>query len=220
MQSARCPLVSSAPNCAKARVPTPILCDAGASSSLLSPFDNVEGDGAPDGATSSIAAWWRRASGERLAPAGAPSAAISVSEPRFLGRGLAGVTRGCGSPCPSPAKAPRRRVLVPAGRGPGASRERACEARPRAPHQPRAFALWPPEAGAVVGAQSLRTVPLSRTPHDSALRRTGRIVYSPSRNICQVSILMVRSRAAASRTMRPGMGPPLVRDAPFGRSSP
>ena len=108
----------------------------------------------------------RRASNVRLAPAGAPSAAISVSEPRFLGRGLAGVTRGCGSPCPSPAKAPRRRVLVPAGRGPGASRERACEARPRAPHQPRAFALWPPETGAVVGAQSLRTVPLSRTPHE------------------------------------------------------
>ena len=134
----------------------------------------AEGDGAPVGATS----WWSPVTAtslKREARAGRRSiAAFSVSEPRFLGRGRAGVTRGCGSPCPSPAKAPRRRVLVPAGRGPGASRERACEARPRAPHQPRAFALWPPEAGAVVGAIP-SDGPTARTPRDGALRRTGQL---------------------------------------------
>ena len=146
----------------------PVLNDAGASSSLLFPSGHGRrGRSAGRRNVFDSRLLRRRASNVRLAPAGAPSAAISVSEPRFLGRGLAGVTRGCGSPCPSPAKAPRRRVLVPAGRGPGASRERACEARPRAPHQPRAFALWPPETGAGVGAQSLRSVPLSRTPHEA-----------------------------------------------------
>ena len=157
----------------------PVLNDAGASSSLLFPSGHGRrGRSAGRRNVFDSRLLRRRASNVRLAPAGAPSAAISVSEPRFLGRGLAGVARGCGSPCPSPAKAPRRRVIVPAGRGPGASRERACEARPRAPHH-----RWVSPRGSGGRRSCRRPIPPDgpaiRTPHDSALRRTGRIVYSP-----------------------------------------
>ena len=41
-------------------------------------------------------------------------------------------------PSPMPAqRAPRRPVIVPAGRGPEAARERDCESRPQAPHSLR-----------------------------------------------------------------------------------
>jgi hypothetical protein len=86
------------------------------------------------------------------APHGAPCAALVAGanpqlspKPGFLGRGLAGVTRRGGSPCPSPVKAPHRRVvIVPAGRSPGAAREHACEACAREPHPPERERTRPP----------------------------------------------------------------------------
>lgn len=61
-------------------------------------------------------------------------AAAQTSGPRFLGRGLAGVTRGFSSPCPSPVEAPHAAVVMPPGRCPETSRVRGDEPRPRAPH--------------------------------------------------------------------------------------
>jgi hypothetical protein len=58
-------------------------------------------------------------------------AAISDHGPGFLGRGRR--LRDCVSQSQS-SEAPRRRILVSAGRGPVASRAPACEAGPRAPH--------------------------------------------------------------------------------------
>jgi hypothetical protein len=133
----------------------------------------------------SVAALRQRASGERLAPAGAPSAAsfrrvLAAYRPQSRAswdEAPAAVSRL--QPVPV-QPAPGRAVLMPPGRGPGASRAPACEAGPRAPHRPQGFRLMTPEAGAVVGAASPPDGPTTRTPHDGALRRTGPLAYSPA----------------------------------------
>jgi hypothetical protein len=84
-----------------------------------------------------------------------------------------------GSPNPSPVKAPHRRVVVPAGRSPVASRSFACEAKPQAPHTGR-IAPVPAQtkAGAVLRAGPvwlLHFKNASRSaPHEQVI---GNLVY-------------------------------------------
>jgi hypothetical protein len=91
------------------------------------PSPESEGNGAPSGAPSTSALRRARALRKR-----APHSALNRGDfcsrgPRFLGRGLAA--------SPSPAGSLRSGRNA-ARSGPRASRVRACEARPRAPHLP------------------------------------------------------------------------------------
>ena len=131
----------------------------------------------------------RRASGERLAPTGAPSAAISVSEPRFLGRGLAGMARGGGfalsQSSESSSQSGRNAARAGSRSLPGA----CLRGTPAGAASP--LGRSPRGSG---GRRSCRRPippdgPAIRTPHDSAPRRTGHNVYSPIRNICALVYL-------------------------------
>jgi hypothetical protein len=121
----------------------------------------------------------RRASGERLAPTGAPSAAISVSEPRFLGRGLAGMARGGGFAL-SQSSESSSRTGPSARRAESQSLPGAC-LRGTPAGAASTMGFRPLVSGAWRSCRRLSPDgPALTTPHEDALRRTGRIAYSPS----------------------------------------
>ncbi len=102
----------------------------------------TRGGGAPTGAPAMCRTSGRgSASGGTRSPLGAPPRLLlrrpnATAQPRAALPGITGCERV--SPLPGPAqRAPRGPVVVPAGRGPEAARERDCETRPQAPHSLR-----------------------------------------------------------------------------------
>jgi hypothetical protein len=90
--------------------------------------------------------------------AGLPGTRASGYRPQLLG-----------SPSPSPAKAPRGRVVMPAGRSPVASRDFACEAKPQAPHTGGARPVRPKQKPALFSAPARSGCSTSRTPLEAPL---------------------------------------------------
>jgi hypothetical protein len=110
----------------------------------------------------------RRSLGEPFGRLQVPRSALPGTRPR---------RRLTAPSSPSPASSSQS-GLNAARSGPGASRVFACEAKPRAPRHRR---VAPYGSGHWRSCRRLSPDgPTTRTPLDGALRRTGRIAYSPS----------------------------------------
>ena len=146
---------------------------------LLFSCPRKEGDGAPSGA-----AFLKYVCGfPHTAPFGAPSrlslqplkTATQLQVRASWDAALAAVSRL--RPIPV-QRAPRRAVVMPPGRSPGAARERGYEPRPQAPHQPGPLAPARPwkEDGVSPPPQPSRCS-IVRTSRDDAPRRARRGSY-------------------------------------------
>ena len=128
----------------------------------------------------------RRASGERLAPTGAPSR-----------RSFSSLSAAYRSPARASWDECLGRCYLPsASPSPANSRQSGHNAARAGSRGLPSLRLRGEAAGAASG-------PAIRTPHDSALRRTGRIVYSPIRNIYKMS---GPSKGAVMRRSDSGIG--------------